>query len=327
MGRDRARVLGLAIGYLVAVVPSLFAMDWFFLDLGIASIPIDLRSGGGGFGLLATFCFWGSILLMFPAVGFQTFTRVTSGVANAKLSRFGVLAGLAILGAALLAAYVFAPEIPGPVALVPAVQRTVAPLLFIAGTALGIAAVHYAAVETTDDNAGTYQPVRIEKRIERPVTTPVSRPVTQPPISRPVTQPPIDKSTKPKLSYVVMSGEVTRAGIDARRQDGSSLLVLWRDVVGVVVRRLPDELDAMTFMDLVSVKGSTLRIVPSTRLTGISVAGTGDDRLRSLAGYVATMCGDVQLFDPATKNFLEKSEPAAQLKDLARLAAHDERLS
>jgi hypothetical protein len=92
------------------------------------------------------------------------------------------------------------------------------------------------------------------------------------------------------------------------------------------VRRLPDELEATTFMDIVSVKGSTLRILPWTRLTGISVAGTGDDRVRSLAGYVATMCTEAQ-FDPATKAFLEKPEPAAQLKDLAKLAAHDERLS
>ena len=124
-----------------------------------------------------------------------------------------------------------------------------------------------------------------------------------------------------------MASEVTRAGIDARREDGTSRLVLWRDVVGVVVRRLPDELDATTFMDIVSVKGSTLRIVPWTRLTGISVVGTGDDRVRSIANYIATMCSGVQLFDPATRAFLDKPEPAAQLKDLAKLAAHDERLS
>lgn len=334
MGRDRSRVLGLAIGYLVAVVPALF-LDWFYLDLGIASVHVDLRSGG----TLAAICFWGSILLMFPAVGFQTFTRVTSGVANAKLSRYGVLAGLSLIGAGVLAAYIFAPELPGPSELMPEMQRTVAPLLFLAGTALGVAAVHFAAVETTDDNAGTYIPVKIERPatvppINKPITqppiaqAPVSRPATVPPATRPITQPPVSvPASKPKLSYVVMSGEVTRAGIDARRQDGSSLLVLWRDVVGVVVRRLPDELEATTFMDIVSVKGSTLRIVPWTRLTGISVAGTGDDRVRSLAGYVAAMCGDVQLFDPATKNFLDNSQPAAQLKDVAKLNAHDERLS
>jgi hypothetical protein len=173
------------------------------------------------------------------------------------------------------------------------------------------------------------------RRRKQPAPRSVVRSVTQPPIDMPITQPPITRTPtspivpvpKHKLRYVVMSGEVTRAGIDARREDGSSLLVLWRDVVGVVVRRLPDELEATTFMDIVSVKGHTLRIVPWTRLTGISVAGMGDDRVRSVAGYIATMCGDVQLFDPATKIFLEKPEPAAQLKDVAKLAAHDERLS
>lgn len=325
MGRDRSRVLVLALGYFVAVVPALFAMDWFFVDLGIASIHIDLRDGRGGFGTFAVFCFWGSILVMLPAVAFQTFTRLASGVANAKLSRYGVFFGLSILVSGLAAAYIFAPEIPGPPELVPEVQRTVAPLLFAVANVLGIAAIHYAAVETTDDDAGTYKPVVVDKPITRP---PINEPIasTPPPVSRTPTSP-IAPVSKHKLSYVVMSGEVTRAGIDARRQDGSSLLVLWRDVVGVVVRRLPDELDATTFMDIVSIKGSTLRIVPQTRLTGISVVGQGDARIRSLASYVATMCPDVQLFDPATKAFLDKPEPAAQLRDLAKLAAHDERLS
>ncbi len=363
MGRDRSRVLVLALGYVAAVVPALFVIEWFYIDLGIDSLRIGLRDGRGMFGALAIFVFWGSILLMIPAVGFQTFTRITSGVANAKLSRYGVFVGLALLASGLAAAYVFAPEVPGPAELVPEVQRSVAPLLFAIANVLGIAALHYAALETTDDDAGTYKPVVIDRPITRPpITTqpPITRPATQPPINRPATQPPKTKSNPPisallpktksqppasalqpvvaraptqpptlkrKLNYLVLSGEVTRAGIDARREDGSSLLLLWRDVVGVVVRRLPDELDATTFMDIVSVKGSTLRIVPWTRLTGISVVGAGDGRLRSLASYVATMCSDVQLFDPATKIFLEKAEPAAQLKDVAKLAAHDERLS
>lgn len=324
MGPDRSRVLLLALGYLVAIVPALFAIDWFFVDLGVASIDIDLRDGRGLYGALAMGTFWGSILVMMPAVCFQTVTRITSGAANAKLSRYGVYAGLAILATGLAAGYLFAPEIPG-------VERTAAPLLFMVGNALGIAALHYAASASTED-AG-YKPVVIEKPITRPPVTPAlaaqpapaTRPITQPPLTRTPTQqiPPL---LRKKLRYVVLSGEVTRAGIDARREDGSSLLVLWRDVVGAVVRRLPDELEATTFMDIVSVKGSTLRILPWTRLTGISVAGVGDERVRSLAGYVATMCTEVQ-FDPATKAFLEKPEPAAQLKDLAKLAAHDERLS
>ena len=106
------------------------------------------------------------------------------------------------------------------------------------------------------------------------------------------------------------------------------------DVVAVAVRLARDAVlaeDLVQATYLAALEGCerydpTLRIVPWTRLTGISVVGTGDDRVRSLAGYIATMCNDVQLFDPATKLFLEKPEPAAQLKDTAKLAAHDERL-
>ncbi|MFN0248304.1 MAG: hypothetical protein ACKV2T_15540 [Kofleriaceae bacterium] len=352
MGGDRSRVLVLAFGYLATIVPALFVIDWFFLDLGVASIHIDLRRGS----TLGTATFWGSLLFVVPLVGFQTFTRVTSGTANAKLSRYGIYAVLVVLTCGLGAGYLFAPEMPGPLELVPPVERTIAPVLFVVANVLAIAALHYAALETTDDTVGTYQKVVVarpvtEPPVARPITEPpvarpttqpsIDKPITRPPIDKPITQPPIDKPiTRPPitrsstipiakhtLQYLVMSGEITRAGIDARREDGTSLLVLWRDVVGVVVRRLPDELDATTFMDVVSVKGSTLRIVPWTRLTGISVVGAGDDRVRSIAGYIASMCSGVQLFDPATKNFLEKPDPAAQLKDLAKLAAHDERLS
>jgi hypothetical protein len=333
MAGDRSRVLVLAFGYLATIVPALFVIEWFFVDLGVASIHIGPRSGAFG-----NAAFWGSLLLVVPVVAFQTFTRVTTGIANAKLTRYGIFATLVVLVSGLGAGYLFAPELPGPAELAPAVQRTFAPVLFVIANVLALATLHLAAVETTDDSVGTYQKVVVDKPISqsipRPTTRPpVNRPITQPPIDKPITLPPITRSptlppsTKHALRFLVMAGEITRAGIDARRADGTSLIVLWRDVVGVVVRRLPDELDATTFMDIVSVKGSTLRIVPWTRMTGISVVGTGDDRLRSIAGYVATMCSDVQLFDPATKNFLEKPEPAAQLKDLAKLAAHDERLS
>jgi hypothetical protein len=328
MAGDRSRVLVLAFGYLATIVPALFVIEWFFVDLGVASIHIGPRSGAFG-----NAAFWGSLLLVVPVVAFQTFTRVTTGIANAKLTRYGIFATLVVLVSGLGAGYLFAPELPGPADLAPAVQRTFAPVLFVIANVLALATLHLAAVETTDDSVGTYQKVVIDKPITLPPIT--QPPITQPPINKPITIPPITRTPtspiapvmKTKLRYLVMSGEITRAGIDARREDGTSLIVLWRDVVGVVVRRLPDELDATTFMDIVSVKGSTLRIVPWTRMTGISVVGTGDDRLRSIAGYVATMCSDVQLFDPATKNFLEKPEPAAQLKDLAKLAAHDERLS
>jgi hypothetical protein len=102
-----------------------------------------------------------------------------------------------------------------------------------------------------------------------------------------------------RLSYTALTAELTAGGIDARREDGTSRLVLWRDVVGVVARRLPTDFDGTTFIDIVSTAGSTLRIVPWTRMAHV---------------------------DPATRAFLECGE-AAQLPDLATLSAHDERLA
>ena len=352
MGGDRLRVLVLALGYLAAALPALAVVDWFVIDLGVAAIHIDLRDGRGLYKMFAASAFWGSWVAMMPLVAYQAFTRVTSGVANPKLSRYGIYIGLALLSSGLLAAYVVPPEILGPPELVPQVERTIAPLLFVLANVLGIAALHYAARETVADDVGTYKPVVIDTPVARPITQPPqnraitqppqnraitqppqNRAITQPPQNRAITQPPINKpitqppQNQPALSYVVMSAEITRAGIDARRPDGTALLVLWRDVVGIVVRRLPDELEAATFMDIVSVRGATLRIVAWTRLTGVALAGAGDDRVRELAGHIAPLCSDMPLFDPATRAFLESTEPAAQLKDVAKLAAHDERLA
>jgi len=128
-----------------------------------------------------------------------------------------------------------------------------------------------------------------------------------------------------KVSYTALSAEITRAGIDARREDGALLLVMWRDVVGVVARRLPPEHDGVTFIDIVSIAGATLRILPWTRITGDLVHGTGDERARSLVIFVEASCPTVKL-DARTQAFSEKGE-AAQLPDLAKLAAHDARLA
>jgi len=51
---------------------------------------------------------------------------------------------------------------------------------------------------------------------------------------------------------------MTRGGIDARREDGSSVLVIWRDIVGAVARRLPNDYQAVTFVDVISTAGATL---------------------------------------------------------------------
>jgi hypothetical protein len=136
---------------------------------------------------------------------------------------------------------------------------------------------------------------------------------------------PLPGHLRNRLQYLALTAELTAGGIDARREDGSSRLVLWRDVVGVVARRMPPELDGMTFIDIVSTADSTLRIVPWTRLTGEPIAAEGDARPRGVVERVVEHCPGAKL-DPATRQFLETGE-AAQLPDLDTLQAHDGRLA
>src|SRR4029079_7435187 len=81
-----------------------------------------------------------------------------------------------------------------------------------------------------------------------------------------------------KLAYAIAAAEITTGGVDARRESGDIILVLWRDVVGVVARRLPPFYDSVTFIDLVSTAGSTLRVLPWTRLSGKSLEGEDEER-------------------------------------------------
>lgn len=137
--------------------------------------------------------------------------------------------------------------------------------------------------------------------------------------------PPTPDHLRNRLRYVAVTAELTGGGIDARREDGSARLVLWRDVVGVVARRLPPTYDGATFVDIVSTAGSTLRIVPWTRLTGDPIDSDGDGRPRSMIAHVAARCPAARL-DPATRQFLETGT-AAQLRDVETLHAHDARLA
>jgi hypothetical protein len=158
---------------------------------------------------------------------------------------------------------------------------------------------------------------------------------SNPAIARPLTDPvpavgrtksgPLPPHLRNRLAYVAITAELTAGGIDARREDGTSRLVLWRDVVGVVARRMPPAYDGATFIDIVSTAGSTLRIVPWTRLTGEPIEGEPDRRPRGVVDRVVAMCPGVKI-DPATGQFLDTGE-AVQLPDLATLHAHDERLA
>lgn len=135
----------------------------------------------------------------------------------------------------------------------------------------------------------------------------------------------IPEHLRKRLSYVAVTAELTVGGIDARREDGTSRLVLWRDVVGVVVRRMPPVFDNALFVDIVSTARSTLRILPWTRLGGDPIQGEGEERPPRLVEYILARCPKAKL-DPATRQFLDSGEPA-QIPDLETLRAHDARLA
>jgi hypothetical protein len=149
------------------------------------------------------------------------------------------------------------------------------------------------------------------------------------PIRRDATPlPTIPPPLRGKVRYAVTHAEVSRAGIDARREDNTTALVMWRDVIGAVARRLPKHLDGVTFVDVVSTAGATIRLLPWTKLKLDEPLDDTTDARRALAvlAVITERCPDISL-DPATRAFIEKRGEAAQLPDAATLAAHDERLA
>jgi len=130
-----------------------------------------------------------------------------------------------------------------------------------------------------------------------------------------------------RVSYALTTAAFSSAGITANREDGFAKLVTWREVVGIVARRLPKLAPhgGAAFLDVVSTAGATLRILPWTEITGHDSAGDTIERMRAVAQLVASLCRDAQL-DPATKAFLQGTGLPAQLPDEKTLAAHDAKL-
>lgn len=174
---------------------------------------------------------------------------------------------------------------------------------------------------TTPDRARITTPPNEQKRLTPPPGE-LALPRRKTPTSQPM---PFPEGMRGKLAYAIAAAEITSGGVDARREAGEIVLVLWRDVVGVVARRLPPFYDSTTFIDLVSTAGSTLRVLPWTRLTGQPLEGGDEERGRSLIRLVSERCPNAKI-DAATRSFLDGSE-AAQLPDAATLKAHDERLA
>lgn len=351
MERDRSRVLALFVVYLALVTVALFAMNWFSASLPFGTMAMDLRSayfctdggpcdsvalsalrGIGFYAPLAGLTFFGTLLYT-GLVGYQAVKRVLAGFANETATRIGYIAGMVLFVTAFSAAFLFAPE-PNMnerdlVDL--EIARTSAPFLLLIALLVGIIILYYAVTQRESDTVTPYKP--LTSTVPLPVMpTKITQPIPRP---KAKSMPPgtafasessiVPEHLRKKLSYVVLSAEITRAGIDARLEDGSSKLVMWRDVVGLVARRMPAAYDALTFLDIVSVAGSTLRVMPWTRVTGETAAGEGDARLRALLDAMYAHCADASM-DPATKRF-QSGEPAAQLKDTTKLAAHDEKLA
>lgn len=358
MDRGRSRVLALLLLYLGLVGAALFALDWFVASTPFGNMTIDMRSaqvcstdgacvsfslsdmrGTGFYAPLAGISFWGTILFSL-LVMFQAFKRLTSSYASESLSKLGYFAAMVLIATSGAAAFLFGPE-PTSVEremLSLEVSRTSGPFLLLLGLIAGLGVLFYAVNQGTQDDVGTYKPLG-----QLPGRSPTAPPVAivVQPQARPRTSDPtpvlgtdqqdsgpssiVPDHLRKKLKYTALSAEVTRGGIDARREDGSSLLVMWRDVVGLVARRTPAELDGITFVDVVSVAGSTMRLLPWTRISGETVTGDGEVWSRALLAVLIGHCPEASL-DPATKRFAG-GEPAAQLPDLGKLAAHDAKLA
>ncbi len=316
-----------------------------------SSIELGAVPGIGAYPYGAWLTLWGTVVLSL-LVGFQAVTRIFSGFAHPRLSRMGVLAGMSMAATAAATGFVVTPE-SGPLVdvLMTSFDRTVAPVLMILAHVAGVLALHHAAHDATDDDVGEYRPVVLGRpaadravpaalptavllagaslAVAPPAAAPPARASAGPAPSvrgrGPGAAPTIPPHLKQRLKFVALSAELTRAGIDARREDGSSLLVMWRDVVGVIARRLPPELDGEAFVDLISTPGSTLRVLAWTRLTGEPLPGAGDAHARAFVTFIASHCPGARL-DPATRAFVEHGAAPAELASVIDLVAHDARL-
>lgn len=365
MGRDVRRLLVLTVIAIGMIVASTLVLDWFLMEtnspgrgelfgLGLrsfracdpasgvcVSVPIGMT---GTYGTFAAPTFWVAMACC-AALIFVAVERVRTGDAPPFAIRIASLLALLGFGLAVCTGYVFGPELgTGSLAqtqVTVTMGRTLAPLLLIVGNAVGMVAMYYAP--SSDDGLGSAQGlpvvppayVPLAERSRRPSelvpNEPRGKPATPPPAmgrSRtPTAAPlPMPDHLKGQIRYLAVIAEVTRAGIDARREDGTALLVMWSDVVGAVARRLPESLGGATFVDLVSAPGSTLRVLPWTRLTGDPVPGDGDFRTRNLIELVIARTPGAKL-DATTRAFISTGGEAPQLPDVATLAQHDARLA
>ncbi len=311
MGVDRTRVVLLAVASIALILVSAFGMDWYAVEGAKSGL------GLGESGMFGDTAFW-SALVFAIVVALELGAVLLNIAVPIKRVRWGYGVGMSALLCALAVAYLMPPEVKNAV-----VHRTWAPVLMMLGAIAGIAVGYYASGGGRDDFAGEYKRVVIEKpaageiaKLARPPTGDVEAKRLTPPGMKPLVH------LRNKLAYSAMTAQLTRAGIEARLETGVERLVMWRDVIGIVARRMPEAYDGLTFVDLVSTAGATLRLVPWTRFTGEPI----DLEPRAIVKQLVAWCAKATL-DPATKQFVEGTGEAAQLPDLATLAAHDEKLA
>ncbi|MEP6859524.1 MAG: hypothetical protein ABJE66_02830 [Deltaproteobacteria bacterium] len=336
---------------------GLHAATACFADGTCASTSLDnLR---GVYPSLATFTFW-MTLVVCVMVALQAGTRLLTGQASPLLTRGGYLVcALAVIGA-VFTAFVFAPETAETTIATVTVHRTWAPAIMLFGYAIAIYVLYLAIA---DDDEPEYKPITVPiPLLKRDSSDPGKRepvksepivPIKESRVGKPDSIPfPLPADPKPEakadsfelvvklrcpsalehgLRYATQTATFTSAGIDAEREDGSQRTVAWGDVVGVVARRLPAEApyDGLTFVDLVSLAGSTLRILPWTNVGGeLTLPADADaaERARAFVQLIAARCPAARL-DSATRTFLGGRGHAAQLASSEMLAQHDDRLA
>jgi hypothetical protein len=126
-----------------------------------------------------------------------------------------------------------------------------------------------------------------------------------------------------------VSVDISGTGIVATREDGTIKTIEWDKIVGVIARRLPPDkpYEAATIVDVVSSAGSTVRVLPWTKIRGgLPLDKQAVERARGFVNLVASQALSAKL-DAATKLFADTSGQAAQLPTLATLSSHDDRLA
>lgn len=324
-----------------------------------AVVPMSMIKGSF-YPALASVTLW--VGLIYAAlVLYQCGTRVLTGGASEVVGRIAHLLGVIVMLTGVGAGYLFGPDFEAGQLLGFAINRGWGPILMLTGATLGHVAVYFTREEHADEpafkqlelapaHARTRTPARpiTTRMVPLPQTTPEhGTPIVQPLVartptperrSRATTTPPpqtvvtgltaMAEVYKGKVKFAMLTGELSNAGIDARREDNANILVMWRDVVGLVARRLPGDLNGHPFVDIVSTAGMTLRFLPWSRITGeTTISGEPEARVRALLDLILPRCPEAKL-DRATQAFIEDdTKSPAQLPNLDMLAKHDAALA